>query len=202
MQRSEQIDEVIKARVAFQAENIQIGKDAQGHGYKYATYPQILNITREPLTKHGLTVVQLAVSQGEKIGVESYLMHVSGQWIGEVIYSDVERQKTKDGKNKLNLLQEVGSAITFLKRYGFCAITGIEPDKDMDGSHDVIDMATGEVVKEEKVFTPSQRLIRLLGEKNVQGDEIAGWCERGGVTNVADLKLETTLALIARLEAR
>lgn len=72
--------------------------------------------------ENGLSVTQLVE---EDNSVMSVLMHSSGQWIASKI-----RIPAKDGSDA----QAIGSAITYAKRYGYCAILGIVADDDDDAN--------------------------------------------------------------------
>jgi hypothetical protein len=99
----------------------------------YATLGAIIQATRPVLAKYGLSVTQLvnggfaAVVDGAPlaVGVETILIHDSGQWISHNVVIPVEE------KNKA---QESGKIITYLRRYSLAAILGIYSDEDDDGN--------------------------------------------------------------------
>jgi len=67
----------------------------------------------------------------EFIGVESMLMHESGEFVAERIVIPLTEEK---GKTKV---QCAGSTLTYLRRYSWAAILGMYSDEDADGSSPV-----------------------------------------------------------------
>ena len=63
----------------------------------------------------------------EFIGVESMLMHESGEFVAERILIPLTEEK---GKTKV---QCAGSTLTYLRRYSWAAILGMYSDEDSDG---------------------------------------------------------------------
>jgi len=75
----------------------------------------------QPLKDNGLSVVQII--NGQKL--MTILTHKSGQWF---------RSETDIRIAPNANYQELGSAITYLKRYSLCAILGIVADADDDAN--------------------------------------------------------------------
>ena len=65
---------------------------------------------------------------GEWVGVESILMHESGEFVAERILIPLIEEK---GKTKV---QCAGSTLTYLRRYSWAAILGMYSDEDCDGT--------------------------------------------------------------------
>ena len=68
---------------------------------------------------------------GDFIGVESILMHESGEFVAERILIPLTEEK---GKSKV---QSAGSTLTYLRRYSWASILGMYSDEDSDGSSPV-----------------------------------------------------------------
>jgi hypothetical protein len=64
---------------------------------------------------------------GEFVGVESILMHESGEFVSERILIPLTEEK---GKSKV---QSAGSTLTYLRRYSWASILGMYSDEDSDG---------------------------------------------------------------------
>lgn len=123
------IKEIAVALSKFQGELEVVLKEHLAKGekfdYTYATQATILKSTRKPMEKHGLSVVQMPTLQGEgdreRFVLKSVLLHTSGQSF-ECVYP-IEPINPKDPRS-------VGSAITYAKRYSFCALLGIATEDD------------------------------------------------------------------------
>ena len=87
---------------------------------RYAALSSVWDACREPLSKNGLSVIQLPGNTGEGLFVDSILLHSSGEWIS----SRLHMNPVKDDP------QGVGSAITYARRYGLQALVGIAPMDD------------------------------------------------------------------------
>lgn len=126
MNTSEQINELAKALAAAQGEMKAAAKDAQNPFFKsnYATLESVWNACREPLSKHGLSVVQVPTMDENGLQLVTRLCHASGQWIE----GNLALKPSKDD------LQGIGSAITYARRYMLGAMAGVATDADDDGN--------------------------------------------------------------------
>lgn len=123
MNKSEQINEIAAALCKMQGELQDTHKDTPAYNYKYSDLSQILTYLRPLMASNGLSVTQLINGEGvDSIGVETILMHNSGQWISTAAYMGVSGQ---------NLAQEAGKVSTYLRRYQLAAIVGLtQTDND------------------------------------------------------------------------
>lgn len=90
---------------------------------KYADLASIWDACREPLSKHGLSILQPVRADGPQVTVTTILAHSSGEWIEESLTMTAQK----------NDPQGVGSAITYGRRYGLASMVGIAPEDD-DGN--------------------------------------------------------------------
>jgi len=90
---------------------------------KYADLASVWNTIREPLTKNGLSVVQLLRSVQGGVEVETILLHTSGESISDSFAIPANK----------NDAQGFGSAATYARRYSLMAIVGVAPEDD-DGN--------------------------------------------------------------------
>jgi hypothetical protein len=87
---------------------------------------------REPLTKNGLSVVQLLRSMQGGVEVETILLHTSGEQISATFSIPASKADA----------QGFGSAATYARRYSLMALVGVAPEED-DGNAAVAGMAGG-----------------------------------------------------------
>jgi len=127
LQRSETIGELAKALAAANGHIKNPNLDAVNPHFKsrYASLGAIINAVRAPLAAHGISAVQTVSNDGGSVGVTTTLLHSSGEWMAETIWSALPDRAT---------VQQLGSSITYLRRYSLAAITGIVGEEDDDGN--------------------------------------------------------------------
>lgn len=98
-----------------------VTKTGQNFGYAYADLTDVTEKAFPLLTKHGLSFLATPTMMGELFVLHYELRHVSG----DIVDGDypLPRQGTP---------QEMGSAITYARRYALTAVTGIAPGGDDD----------------------------------------------------------------------
>lgn len=120
-------DSLAAALVAFQADlpNVRKGANGQVPGrrdYKYADLGDVTDAAFPKLAEHGLSFISKPTINAAGAFVLAYsLLHETGQ--------------REDGEFPLpeGTMQQLGSAVTYSRRYSLCAVTGIVPDEDDDG---------------------------------------------------------------------
>jgi hypothetical protein len=122
-QSSPQLDQLGTALAKAQAAIKGAVKDVANPFFKahYADLSSVWEACRAALTENGLSVVQLPErgANGE-VAVITMLLHASGQFITSRIAS----KPSKDDP------QQVGSVVTYLRRYGLAAMVGVAPEDD------------------------------------------------------------------------
>ena len=96
---------------------------------KYADLGTIIKTATPVLSRNGLAVSQQVVTESDRIGVTTTLLHSSGQWIEGTVSLPLDEERGK------SMAQVAGSVITYLRRYSYGAIVGIITDEDTDGQH-------------------------------------------------------------------
>lgn len=124
--KSEHINELATALVKFQKDMPTIERSktvsvGDKFSFDYAPLDQIVEKATPNLTKYGLAVSQLV---GEGGSVTTILMHESGQYIGETVTITPTSDRPQD----------LGSAITYAKRYSYASILGIVAEDDDDAN--------------------------------------------------------------------
>lgn len=122
---SESVTELSKALSACQGEIGKAHKDSNNPFFKskYADLTSVFDAIREPMAKHGLSIVQFPCDSEKGVGLITRLSHSSGEYM-EMFYS---MRPTKDDP------QGRGSAITYMRRYALQSIMGVAPEDD-DGN--------------------------------------------------------------------
>lgn len=130
MVHSTEIDKVAGALVALGAEIKNPHNTAENpfHKNKYAPLNDMLNDLRPLLHKHGLTVMQGIIGEDGEIGVETIIMHESGQYIGTDAAMPIAQEKGKSPA------QVAGSTISYLRRYAVAAALNVASEDDDDGN--------------------------------------------------------------------
>lgn len=136
MNQSESISKLAAALVAAHAEVENATKDSQNPFFKsnYASLNSVLGTIKPVFQRHGLAVVQLPSEAADGFtGLESIILHESGEWISQVAAAPIPIKYTSDGEPRPPDAQSVGSAITYLRRYSLAALAGITQEDD-DGN--------------------------------------------------------------------
>ena len=122
--------ELTKALIAFHQKVPTIHKTAKSYTNQYAPLDEVLSIVTPALSAQGLTFTHIFEPQGE--GQQPLLVctlhHVSGETLASKLPLVVQQGK--------HATQDVGSAITYLKRYTLLAVLGLTADVDTDGNLD------------------------------------------------------------------
>ena len=130
MSQSETINEIAAALALAQAKmpSAKFNSTNPFLHNEYADLGAVIEASRAVLADNGLAVSQLVVGGDGSVGVETILMHKSGQWIASTI-----SLPTGDEKGK-SQAQVAGSIISYLRRYSLVSMLGIYADKDDDGN--------------------------------------------------------------------
>jgi hypothetical protein len=112
---------------------VEMRSDRGNYKFKYATMDAICSATIPALADQGLCIVQGMVDRGDGYAVETTLYHSSGEWVSNITPMFVSG-RTKDGRTYPPTNQELGSAQSYARRYGFSALLCITADEDDDGN--------------------------------------------------------------------
>lgn len=141
-------------------------KDNKGeYTFHYTTLDRIIETIRKPMAENGLSFTQSVTLDSDWAIVTTRIMHASGQWIEDTL------PVKPDGFGP----QQVGSAITYGKRYSLTALLGIASDEDDDGNlgsgHTTEEIRNSPPPKREKPQSkpadapPAQTLFQAISEK-------------------------------------
>lgn len=120
---SETITKIATALMEFQSKVELVKKTAENDFFKskYADLGSIIETIKKPLSDAKLSYVQMPFGTNKLVTI---LMHESGEFFKSIV--DMAPKGTSP--------QEVGSAITYYRRYSLSAILGIATEEDDDGN--------------------------------------------------------------------
>lgn len=195
MKTSQDLNELADALSNLQSEISNPYKDAKSHHNRYASFPSVLNTIRPHLRANGLSIIQTAtkgVMQGypTHVVVVTRLLHKSGQWIEDEISAPVSDKARSS-------VQEMGSLISYLKRYAIQGLVLITGDDDDDG------VAASATQAPEKVEQPSLKQVGMLrdliAKKGLTVDKIT---KAYGVEEIEDLDLKQFSEVTVKLNRK
>jgi hypothetical protein len=130
MNMSESIKELAAALSAAQGEMpaVPMGSVNPFLKNKYANLGDVIKTAQPVLARHGLSYSQSVFTDGPTIGIETILMHSSGEWL-------MSKMAIHPGEDKgISSAQSAGKTITYLRRYTLSAMLGVYADEDADGN--------------------------------------------------------------------
>lgn len=119
------MDKLASALVAFQRDCPSVAFDSRNPHFKsrYASLAAIHKTVTPLLAKHGLAVMQFPINRDGMVGVETHVIHSSGESISQGFVIPLAK----------NDPQGACSAITYARRYGLSGALGIVTEEDDDG---------------------------------------------------------------------
>lgn len=177
MNKSESIAKLALALSKLQGDVQDVHKGSKGYGYTYADLSSVLEVIRPLCAKYELAVTQLCSETDGKVGVETVLMHASGEWISSTLFMPLS------GVKHTNQAQAAGMVITYARRYALAAILGVtQTDNDAAQIHDD---APAQV---EMTPATGKRLLELLKQKNMNNKEaMQPWYNKFKITQYSEL---------------
>lgn len=125
MNKSESIENLAKALAKAQGELGNAKKDSVNPHFrsKYADIAEVLDTIKPVFSKHGLSFVQIPGMNGDRLTLETMLIHESGEYITGIGETPLSKQDP----------QGVGAAITYMRRFSLSAYSGLAQEDD-DGN--------------------------------------------------------------------
>ena len=161
MNKSEDINEIVKALAKVQKEIKNPKKDANNPFFKskYSTLDSVIETYKELCSQNDVVVMENPVSKtlengNTLIGIEVLLMHSSGQFINfdPYLLSPVKNDP-----------QGIGSSITYARRYTLSSVFNIASEDDDDGNN-----ASGNNSKPQQSPSGQQSNDRMANEKQMK----------------------------------
>lgn len=95
------------------------------YSYRYADLADMWAALREPLHTAGLAVTQMLCEAGDdRLGIRTTIWHTSGEAVSDTAAVSIAGCTP----------QEIGSIITYLRRYSLAAALGLSVDDDTDAA--------------------------------------------------------------------
>lgn len=169
MERSEHINELATALAKFQGQleqpkmnsTVKVKTRTGGeYSFKYADLSECKAAARKALSENGLSVTQLVE---DDYSVNTMLLHSSGQWISSRLRMPVNTNVAD--------AQTIGAAITYAKRYAFCAILGIVADDDNDANEACGNMFTKQQAQPQQKRQPQQPQKPVFSDKQLNNKD-------------------------------
>jgi hypothetical protein len=132
----------------------------------YVDLADALDVVRKGLSEQGLSFIQLTSAGEDRVILHTRLLHVTGQWI-EGTYP----------VTKLAKAQEMGSALTYARRYALFALVGIAGEDDDDGNvatHGDAKPNNAQSVAQKAVAKATEKQMAKIGLTPEESKQLAG----------------------------
>lgn len=180
-----EIERTLTARIKSRREG---GAD---YSYDYAPLDEVLRAVRPALSKHGIAIMQFPQTKANAVLVRTMLGHKSGQWMRNDLVVGCNSTDAKD----------IGSAITYARRYALMALLGIAPDHDDDGGTEEVTQRRREPASQPQQQKPAgaeRCLVQTV--RPFQRGQKTVWCAK---TTTGDVWMDDeTLKNVAEAAAR
>ena len=125
--KSENINELAESLAMAQSEMEDVARKTKGYNWKYADLHAVLGATLPYLSKNNIALIQGSNHGVGEFHITTTLMHKSGQWLRTWMKIPIQDLTG----------QQVGTAVTYGRRYALAAICGIT-QKDDDGQENSV----------------------------------------------------------------
>lgn len=133
---------------------------------KYAPLDEVLNAVRPILGEFNIGIMQVPnILEDGKVGVDTLITHKNG---GMISIQGIYIKPKKDDA------QEIGSVITYVRRYTLCSVLGVSSEEDddgNDGSGKKIKSTPDKDITEVTFVTLKARIQSLAKEKDGEGKD-------------------------------
>lgn len=171
---------LVAALCLVQAQAVAINKSTKGARSKYAPLDEVLASMRPLLAHNGIAITQTTHVEGDLMLLRTTLRHVGGESIeGDYPVCAVSRAP-----------QDMGSALTYARRYALLAICGVHPsDEDDDGEKATNNHKATETTRARAAAPASQAPDRAGGASPAQPDRVAAYVN----TQITNIRTMATL---------
>lgn len=183
--RSTETNEIFSAMSKAQSE-INVAVKASNNPFfksSYANLQSIIEASRPALCKHGLSVLQQIVVDGDKDYLVTMLCHSSGQWISSQMRICPQKQD----------VQSLGSYITYLRRYSYAALVGVYDGHEDDDGNDAMPTNT-------QMYATPDQLKRIAGYTKENAELLQSIFKGYGIKDLSQLKEIDAVKLLKNLQ--
>lgn len=194
MKQSEQINELAAALAKAQSVmpkakmsgiNSRFADKATGKTGAYATLDDIRDAVKETLTANGISYTQHPYSINGEVGVETMLVHSSGQWM---------RSRFGVPSSKHDP-QAYGSLLTYVRKFALAAAAGVSTQEDTDAD-EVSHESPSPTISAEQVG----KIQNLLAAKSIDEKRILKWKNIKNLTELRVTDYDAACEIIANLK--
>jgi len=192
MKQSEQINELAAALAKAQAVmpkakmsgvNSRFADKATGKTGAYATLDDIRDAVKDTLTANGISYTQHPYSINGEVGVETMLIHSSGQWM---------RSRFGVPSSKHDP-QAYGSLLTYVRKFALAAAAGVSTQEDTDAD-EVSHESPSPTISAEQVG----KIQNLLAAKKIDEKRILKWKNIENLTQLRVTDFDAACEIIAK----
>jgi hypothetical protein len=193
MKQSEQINELAAALAKAQAVmpkakmsgvNSRFADKATGKSGAYATLDDIRDAVKNTLTANGISYTQHPYSINGEVGVETMLIHSSGQWMRS-------RFGVPSAKHDP---QAYGSLLTYVRKFALAAAAGVSTQEDTDAD-EVSHEPPSPTISVEQVA----KIQNLLAAKKIDEKRILKWKNIENLTQLRVTDFDAACEIIEKL---
>jgi hypothetical protein len=130
-----------KAQATFKpivrSKTVHVRSDKGSYDFQYAPLESVIDSTREALSANGLTLFQPLGHEGSELILSTILAHSSGAHLVTRMTLPQVKSGTSQGGQRWESpksAQEIGSAITYMRRYMAQSVLGVNAEEDDDGA--------------------------------------------------------------------
>ena len=150
---------------------------------KYASLASTLDAIRKPLSDNGLSITQITTMRDGAFLLVTTLRHASGQWVVSEYPLPINAKP-----------QELGSALTYARRYSVASLINIASDDDDD--------AEGASIISDTQAISSEQVDNLNAMINEVGADVDGFAKYFKISRLTDLPVREYQRAVAALEAK
>jgi hypothetical protein len=123
---------------------------------KFADLSEVYSVCRQALSDEKVAVFQFPSAEGKVVRMTTMVAH-AGEWIRGTVQCEARNSGPQD----------IGGAITYLRRYGLCSVIGIEQvDDDGNSAQDRTPIVASELNRQGKPLSLIPKVIEAMQGKS------------------------------------